>query len=90
MGDMPRLNLLKMPYALQWGIWLPWKYVLCYFDWCNFCMIHSLGPINVCTDFEINRYKIDEFRKHAKKIMFYLTSCDAKMVHRTSWVLCHF
>ena len=24
-----------------------------------FCMIHSIGPINVCTDF-------DEFRKHAK------------------------
>ena len=27
--------------------------------------------------FEINRYKIDEFRKHAK-IVFYLTSRDAK------------
>ena len=30
-----------------------------------FCMIHSIGAINVCTNFEINRYKIDEFRKHA-------------------------
>ena len=28
-------------------------------------MIHNIGPINVCTDFEINRYQIDEFRKHA-------------------------
>ena len=23
-----------------------------------FCMIHSIGAINVCTNFEINRYKI--------------------------------
>ena len=28
-----------------------------------FCMIHSIGAINVCTNFEINRYKNDEFRK---------------------------
>ena len=26
-------------------------------------MLYSIGPINVCTDFEINRYKIDEVRK---------------------------
>ena len=24
-----------------------------------FYMLYSIGPINVCTDFEINRYKID-------------------------------
>ena len=36
-------------------------------------MLYSIGPINVCTDFEINRYKIDEVRKYAK-IVFYLTS----------------
>ena len=24
------------------------------------CMLYTIGPINVCTDFEINRYKIDE------------------------------
>ena len=47
-------------------------------------MIHSIGPINVCTDFEINRYKIDKFRKHAK-IACFLTSRDAKTVRRTSW-----
>ena len=58
------------------------------FDWCRFCMIHSIGPINVCTDFEINRYKIDEVRKYAK-IVFYLTSSDAKAVRRTSWALRH-
>ena len=40
-------------------------------------MLHRIGPINVCTDFEINRYKIDEVRKYAK-IVFYLTSRDAK------------
>ena len=42
-----------------------------------FYMLYSIGPINVCTDFEINRYKIDEVRKYAN-ISFYLTSCDAK------------
>ena len=31
----------------------------------------------MCTDFEINRYKIDVFRKHAK-IVFYMRSRDAK------------
>ena len=34
-------------------------------------MLYSIGPINVCTDFEINPYKIDEVRKYAK-IVFYL------------------
>ena len=33
-----------------------------------FCKEHSIGPINVSTNFEINRYKIDEFRKHAKAV----------------------
>ena len=49
-------------------------------------MIHSIGLINACTNFEINRYKIDEVRKYAK-IVFYLTSRDAKRVGRTSWGL---
>ena len=39
--------------------------MLRYFDHA-FCKVHSLGPINVCTNFEINRCKIDEFIKHAK------------------------
>ena len=34
-------------------------------------MLYSIGPINVCIDFEINRYKIDEVRKYAN-IAFYL------------------
>ena len=29
-------------------------------------MLYSIGPINVCTDFEINPYKVDEVRKYAK------------------------
>ena len=39
-------------------------------------MLYSIGPINVCTDFEINRYKIDEVRKYAKVVFYliYLTS----------------
>ena len=40
-------------------------------------MLYNIGPINVCTDFEINLYKIDEVRKYAK-IVFYLTPRDAK------------
>ena len=31
----------------------------------QFCMLYSIGPINVCTDFEINPSKIDEVRKYA-------------------------
>ena len=31
-----------------------------------FCMLYSIGPINVCTDFEINRYKIDELENMQK------------------------
>ena len=51
-----------------------------------FYMLYSIGPINVCTDFEINRYKIDEIRKYAK-IVFYLTSRDAKTLRYASWGL---
>ena len=38
----------------------------------------------MCTNFEINRYKIDEFRKDEKNRIFYLTSRDANRVCRTS------
>ena len=31
-----------------------------------FYMLYSIGPINVCADFEINRYKIDEVRKYVQ------------------------
>ena len=36
-----------------------------------------------CTDFEINRYKIDEVRKYANIAFYliYLTSHDAKTLH---------
>ena len=33
-------------------------------------MINSIGQINVCTDFEINRFGIDEVRKYAKIVCF--------------------
>ena len=58
---------------------------ICYVILINafFCKVHSIGPINVCTNFEINRYKMDEYRKHAK-IVFYLTSRDAQTVRRPS------
>ena len=51
MGDMPRLKFLKNALCFIIGIWLPWKYVLRYFD-----MIHSIGPINVCTDLCVYRF----------------------------------
>ena len=47
----------------------------------NTCYVILIGscfcPINVCTDFEINRYKIDQFIKHAK-IVFYMTHMTQK------------
>ena len=43
-------------------------YVICIAAF--FYLIHSIGPINVCTDFEINRYKIDELIKHANILCF--------------------
>ena len=63
---------------------------MCYVIFINaFFAMYTVGPINMCTEFEINRYKIDKFRKYAK-IMFYLTSCDTKTVCRTSWGRQHF
>ena len=44
--------------------------MLCYFYWCNFYIIYSTGQINVCTDFEINRFRIDEVRKYATIVYF--------------------
>ena len=35
-----------------------------------FYIIYSTGQINVCTDFEINRFRIDEVRKHATIVYF--------------------
>ena len=57
-----------------------------------FYMFYSICPINVCTDFEINRYKIDEVRTYAKIAIYliYLTSCDAKTLRHASWGLRHF
>ena len=40
----------------------------------HFCNVYSIGPINVCTNFDVNRYTIDEFRKHAKShVLFDVT-----------------
>ena len=54
-----------------------------------FYMFYSICPINVCTDFEINRYTIDEVRTYAKIAFYliYLTSCDAKTLRHASWGL---
>ena len=45
--------------------------MLCYFYWCDFLNdIYIIGQINVCTDFEITRFRIDEVRKYAKIVRF--------------------
>ena len=36
----------------------------------QFYMIYSTGQINVCTDFEINRFRIDKVRKYATIVYF--------------------
>ena len=53
--------------------------MLHYFDQCIFYNVHSIDPVNLCTNFEIDRNKIDKFRKHAK-----IMTHDAKTVRRTS------
>ena len=35
-----------------------------------FYIIYSTGQINVCTNFEINRFRIDEVRKYATIVYF--------------------
>ena len=46
------------------------------------------GATNVCTNIEINRYKINQFRKHAKIVCFIRRHVlNAKTVRRTSWGL---
>ena len=51
----------------------------------QFFILYSTGQINVCTDFEIKRFRIDEVRKYATICIFYLTSRDSK--HSTSYVM---
>ena len=89
MGDMATVKVLKnaihMRYNGIFGCHGNTCYVILIGNF--FCLIHNIGSINVFTDFEINRYKIDEFRKTRKNPMFYLTSHDAKTVRRMSWGL---
>ena len=51
----------------RWGWWYLVAMETCV---TLFWLVHSIGAINVCTNFEINRYKIDELRKHAKCVCF--------------------
>ena len=44
--------------------------MLRYFEQYIFCKVHSIGTVNVCTNFDINRYKIDEFIKHENIVCF--------------------
>ena len=47
------------------------SHVIMSIDAC-FCMLHSIGPINVGINFEINQYTTDEFRKHGKNVCYVL------------------
>ena len=49
-------------------------------------MIHSIGPINVCTDLRSIGTKLTNLESMEKSYI-YLTSRDAKSVRRTSWGL---
>ena len=59
MGDMPRIGFEKrlMLYNGVFGCHGNTCYVI--FIGAIFYMIYSTGKINVCTDFEINRFRID-------------------------------
>ena len=37
----------------------------------HFCKVYSIGAVNVYTNLEINRYTIDEFRKHANIVFLF-------------------
>ena len=69
MGDMASVKFDKRP-MLYNGIFRCHGNI-CYVTFIDvcFCNVHFLVPINVCVNFEINRYNIDEFRKHAKIII---------------------
>ena len=70
MGDMPRLRFWKRPmlYNGVFGCHGNTCYVI--FIGAIFYIIYSTGQINVCTDFEINRFRIDEVRKYATMVYF--------------------
>ena len=58
-----------MPYFLMVYLVAMETYVTLFLSM-HFCKVHGIGAIHMCTNFEINRYKIDEFRKHAKIVSF--------------------
>ena len=65
MGDMAAVKVLKnvVCFIIKWDISLSWKHMLRYLYWCIFLQCTFKCPINVCTNFESNRYNIDEFRR---------------------------
>ena len=66
-SEIKKVKVLKKLYALYWDICLYGN--ICYVIYIN--AFFSLGPINVCTNFEINRFKIEEFRKHANIVCLF-------------------
>ena len=71
-GDMAAVKVLKNALCFIMGYFVAMETYDCYvtFICVYLCNVHIIGPINVCTNFEISRYNIDEFRKYAKIACF--------------------
>ena len=71
MGDMAAVKVLKHALCFIMGYFVAMEtYVTLLLSMYVFAMYIITGPIDVCTNFEINRYHIDEFRKYAKIVCF--------------------
>ena len=69
-AEIQNVKVLKRALCfIMWYVFAMETYITLFLS-IHFCKVHSIGPINVCTNFEINRYKIDEFGKHAKIVCF--------------------
>ena len=88
-GSYAAVKVLKNALCFIMGYLVAMEIRVTLFLLMQFFVLYSIGPINVCTDFEINPYKIDEVRKYAN-IVFYLTPRDAKTLRHASWGLRHF
>ena len=63
MGDMAAIKVLKKRPIFYNGIFRCHGNI-CYVTFIDVCFCNVyIGPINMCTNFYINRYNIDEFRK---------------------------
>ena len=73
MGNMAAVKVLKNALCFIMGYFMEYCHgntcCVTFIDVC-FCNAHIIGPLNVCTNFEINWYNIDKFRKYSKIVGF--------------------